>query len=460
MRRPASARGTAAAGPGGLHGPRRPDGRRRMERRDGAHRDGGPRRRCGHRRDGGGLQHRWLPGRRERRTRGPARREQSQPGAGHRAAGRHPVPRAGDRRATRSTSRSAARSPPYRWPEARRPPVVTGRPALDHLDRGRRRPPLLDHRPAQRPRGGRGRHGHAAVGRGRGARRPRRRPRLLHLGGARRLRRCLRREPGGHRPRRGRAASPRCVVSDEEASGAVTRIATDGTASTAWWRAVATTCSPRRSSGGAVTAARPAGRQHRRHRGGRRRGGVLRGRRPPLGAGRRRRRGHPRRGDRTRTAPWPWPATGWCSRRTGGCGQRHYREQMLDPRSPLRHRRRPRDRPDLPPRRGPPGVRRRSPLVEEAGRPRAARALLRRLRRHRPAGGRGPAARGRRPGGPTPTGAPGSATTPQRSTGSTARRSRFLHERRDGPRRAARPTASWSAASSARAATATWPATG
>ena len=56
------------------------------------------------------------------------------------------------------------------------------------------------------------------------------------------------------------------------------------------------------------------------------------------------------------------------------------------------------------------------PLVEDDARPRAAARLLRRLRRRRPQGRRRASPWSRRPGAPTPTGAPGSGTTPPRST--------------------------------------------
>ena len=59
---------------------------------------------------------------------------------------------------------------------------------------------------------------------------------------------------------------------------------------------------------------------------------------------------------------------------------------------PVRHRRRPRDRPDLPPRGRPAGVRG-VPARGGGGRPGAAAQVLRRVRRRRPQGGHGPAAR-------------------------------------------------------------------
>ena len=51
------------------------------------------------------------------------------------------------------------------------------------------------------------------------------------------------------------------------------------------------------------------------------------------------------------------------------------------------------------------------PLVEDEGGRALLRELLRRVRRRRPQGGQGPAARDARPGGPTRTGRPRSATT-------------------------------------------------
>ena len=96
--------------------------------------------------------------------------------------------------------------------------------------------------------------------------------------------------------------------------------------------------------------------------------------------------------DRTRTAPWPWPATGSCSRRTGGSGRHDYREQMLGDRRYVTDGGLETDLifhhgAELPEFAA-------FPLVEQAqGRELLAR-LLRRLRRHRPAGRGRPDARG------------------------------------------------------------------